>query len=308
MSPLYRRFFHLILAVFTANAANKFFIPNLEFELTHRFYQDIFEFHGYAPDQYRILPLLLLKHLWQGLKILQPAAPWNHAVLLFNFICAWAVFELFYHLNIQWSERKRLIFNLIFASLFIYTQYTAWRPDTLCLLALCLLTLHFWRNTPYLLLHLLMLAALAFSRADVAMVYGVFWVFYFRKNWAYLLPAILIPVAIQALLQKWIFPDAVYYTKQIMLWDNLGGFYLRYNPATFGIVAAVMLFRQEIQKFVQENWQTHRVLCLLFVGYFGMLLVFARINEYRLYLPFLPLFLLAYHYPFRPMPLSFRRG
>jgi len=287
--------FHLLLAVFTANAANKFFISDLDFELTHHFYQNIFAFHGKAPDQYRILPLLLLKYLWKGLQVIRPGAPWNHAVLLFNFLSAFAVYEVFFLLGTAWSVRKRLMFNLMFAILFIYTLYTAYRPDTLCSLLICLLTLVVWLRTSATAIHLLALTALAFTRADVALIYGVFWAFYCRKNWTYLLPGIIIPILIQVLLQKWIFPEAVYYTKPIMFWDNLGGFYLRYNPATYCIAATILLFWREISDFIRGNWKRHWVFFGLFIAYFALIFVFGRINEYRLYLPFVPLFWVVFH-------------
>ncbi|MEM7039731.1 MAG: hypothetical protein AAF570_22345, partial [Bacteroidota bacterium] len=73
ISPVYiRLLFHALLAFFLANAANKFFVVDLEYEMENGFYARIFNFQGDAPDQYRILPLLPLKLLCDQL-------PFNHA-------------------------------------------------------------------------------------------------------------------------------------------------------------------------------------------------------------------------------------
>ena len=54
---------HILLAAFLANAANKFFVADLDYEFANGFYEKIFVGLGDAPDQYRILPLGPLKLL-----------------------------------------------------------------------------------------------------------------------------------------------------------------------------------------------------------------------------------------------------
>ncbi len=295
--PAWRRILiHLLLAIFVANAANKFFIGDLEFELEHQFYTTIFAFEGQAPDQYRLLPLMGIKAVWAGLKTLRPATPFNHAVLVFNFFCAFLIFELWFGMLRQFAASKRLTFHLLFALLYIYTLYTGWRPDTLGLLLICVLytsrlptvagkqIASWW--------HLLGIMALSFSRTDIAVVYGIFFAAYYARRWWIRLILILFPFATQALLQFWLFKDATYYTKPIMIWDNLGMYYLAYNPASWLIAAAVLIFWKQLLHFFRRTYATFPVFWWLVLAYLGLVFVFGRINEYRLYLPFLPLMMM----------------
>lgn len=284
---LIRIIFHLLLAVFLANAANKFFIPNLEHELAHGFYQKIFEFRGEAPDQYRILPLL-------GLKVLNQFFPFNHAVLAFNFLAGFLCFELIYYLLGPLSRLKKLGFNVLLAGSYIYLQYTGWRPDTLGLLLLCLLVvlaLKVKAAAPKWVLLYLGVIALAFSRADIALVYAVFLAIYGGNRIWIRLPLILIPPAVQLLLQFYIFPEADYYTKPVMILDNLSLFYLVRNPASWLILALILGFWSRIWEFFRQTYPQFKFLYFLLAFYFLLVFAVGRVNEYRLYMPFIPLFI-----------------
>ncbi len=286
--------YHTLLAVFLANAANRFFIPDLDFELEHRFYQRIFEGVGDAPDQYRILPLLALKAAWSLLKALHPGTPWNHAVLLFNGVFGFLVLEGFYRLATFWSSYKRLVFNFIFASTYIYTQYTGWRPDTLGLELASVLSVWVWQEKagrPV--WSLPALVALAFCRTDVALVFAAFQALYLEKQLWMRVVLVAIPLVTQWLLQTVLFPAARYYTHTMMLFDNLGGYYLAYNPATWGLLAALLLFWNDIRAFALRVRANYPWLPWMLAGYAALVLVVGRINEYRLYLPFVPLLLYA---------------
>lgn len=290
----YRLAYHTLLAAFLANAANRFFIPDLDYELEHRFYQRIFEGVGDAPDQYRILPLLVLDACWRLLKAIRPGTPWNHAVLLFNGLFGFMVLEGFYRLATFWTAYQRLLFNLLFAAAYIYTQYTGWRPDTLGLELACILCVWLWQNAPgrpY--WSLPAITALALCRADVALVFALFQAIYLeRARWLKTV-LVAIPVVTQYVLQTFLFPNARYYTQPFMLFDNLGGYYLAYNPATWGILAAVWLFWDAIRAFARQVRSNYPWLPWLLAGYTGLVLIVGRLNEYRLYLPFIPLLVYA---------------
>jgi hypothetical protein len=284
-------FFHLLLAAFTALAANKFFTLDLEYEETYHFYQRIFEWKGDAPDQYRILPLLALKGIRYFL-------PFHHSVLLLNFACTFLLFECFFILLNGRSEKVKIYFNLGFAVLFIYTQYTGWRPDTLALLLICSFTV-VWvksvRNLPLRDFGLItLLIALSFSRADMAMIYALFFGYYALRNWPLRILAVLIPVGIQLLLQQVLFPNASYYTHFLMISDNLHGFYLVMNPGTWLLVAVGFIFRKEFFSFLQMDVKKNLYFYIVFTIYLLLIFTTGRLNEYRLYLPFVPLFLLLH--------------
>lgn len=289
--PWARILFHLLLAVFLANAANKFFVPDLKYEDAHQFYAKVFQFHGQAPDQYRILPLL-------GLKVLCGHLPFNHAVLVFNFLTSFVCFEIFYRLLRKARPIHRLVFNVVLAVSFIYLQYTGWRPDTMGLLLVALLTLlpGFFLPKSALQTALIFMGviALAFSRSDIALVYAVFLAIYQPMHIALRLGLVALPILVQVSLQNWIFADATYYTKPWMLWDNLGGHYFFRNPATWLIFAVMVGFYAKIGQFVRKTWKSFRILYVLIAGYLVLVLFVGRINEYRLYLPLVPLLICAW--------------
>lgn len=286
-----RIFFHVLAAAFAAIAANKFFILNLEAEAADPFYQRIIEFRGEAPDQYRILPLL-------GLKLLRLQFPFHHSVMILNGVTAFVVLECLWVLLGSRSWQQKTTFNLLFCTLFIYTQYTGWRPDTMALLALCCVLVVWMKEGKAGGLReggfLLGLVALSFSRADVALAYAVFFGAVSLGNWPLRLLAFVIPIGIQALLQLVLFPDAPYYTHFFMLKDNLSGYYLVMNPATWLLAALLVARGGEIISFIKESIRKNPYFYLVFTMYAALVLVTGRLNEYRLYLPFVPLFLLLH--------------
>ena len=280
---------HALLAIFLANAANKFFIADLDYELAHGFYARIFQFHGDAPDQYRILPLLPLKYLCLWM-------PFNTAVLLYNAVFGWIALELLWRLSRGLELRLRWACGFGLAILYIFLQYTGWRPDTMGLLVVCLVAALILREMRDPLLRFglygLCIAVLCLCRADIALMYALFGTFHLKRSYAVFIP---LPIFAQILLQEWIFPDAQYYSKVWMLWDNVQAHYLLHHPATYLLAAAILVFWQPIKRFVKDTFRKNYYFYLLMIGYGILILFIGRLNEYRLYLPFLPLLLLIAH-------------
>ncbi len=309
---------HGFLAMFLANAANKFFVADLDYELEHHFYGRIFEGTGDAPDQYRILPLIPLKFLCQHL-------PFNHAVLIYNMVLGFLVFELFWWTMGTISRNKKFAFNTLFAVAYIYTQYSGWRPDTMGLIFLSSLLvsplllgigeMNLWKGKPNIggdgrenpshqsentsfhkvksLGLLILLTGLAFSRADIAMVYSLWLAIYYTSKMGLVLLWLAIPPIVQFSLQEIIYPNASYYSDKIMLLDNLRGYYLSRHPATYLILALVLAFWRPILRFLRQSWK-QKWFYFLCVAYLGLVLVIGRVNEYRLYLPLVPIFLVIW--------------
>jgi hypothetical protein len=295
-SILLRLAAHGLLACFLANAANKFFVVDLDFEAVQGFYARIFAFAGDAPDQYRILPLL-------PLKLLCAHMPFNTAVLLYNLAFGWLGLELLWAVQPKAGEGRRTAVSVLFAGAYIYTQYTGWRPDTMGLFCLAALTVWVaWHVRDRLLREgalVLLVLALAFARADVALAFAAVLAAYHVRSMSLRLLLPVLPVAVQVLLQWVLFPEAAYYSKTVMLWDNLGGYYLLRNPATYLILALLLLYGRPLWAFTRQLWERYPIVCGALLAYLGLVLVIGRLNEYRLYLPFLPL-LLAYWNEFRP--------
>lgn len=287
---------HLLLAAFLANAANKFFVADLDYELANGFYAKIFEGVGDAPDQYRILPL-------GPLKLLCDYLPFNHAVLVYNLFFSFLVFELFWLIMGGLSRSKKFTFNALFGLFYIFAQYSGWRPDTMGLMlvsALLALPGIFltgenpnFKSVSRSLAISLLLIGLAFSRADIALFFAVLFAIYQTKSWALRLLWVGIPLATQFVLQEFLFPEAEYYSEKIMLWANLSGYYFARHPASYLFLALILAFWKPIGRFLRSTW-SHRWFYLLLLGYLGLVLVIGRLNEYRLYLPFVPIFLVIW--------------
>lgn len=279
---------HLLLAIFLANAANKFFVGDLEYELNNGFYARIFAFVGDAPDQYRILPLLPLKAFATRLSF-------NYSVLLYNCIFAFLVFEASWAImgKIRSSIKYAVIF--LFALLYIYCQYTGWRPDTMGLMtvvsALVLVADRLSAGALRSVMLVVLVMALTFSRAEIALIFAIYLAIYQVKAWPLRIVLLLLPLAGQLALQGLIFPEAAYYSKKMMLWDNLRLYYILRHPATYLFAAAGLAFWQPIWQFVRETFRAYRYIWLLLGAYLVLVLVVGRLNEFRLYLPFFPLFL-----------------
>lgn len=287
-STILRILIHLLLAAFLANAANKFFVGDLEYEAEHQFYARIFDSQGDAPDQYRILPLLPLKALTSRLSF-------NYSVLIYNIFFGFLALELFSFLMRGWSESRKYSFVALFSILYIYCQYTGWRPDTMGLMVAVAGTLALaegMKTGP--IRHLALLGGIAlisFCRADIALAYAVIFAFYYTENWIWRGAMVLVPIAAQLLLQSVLFPDAEYYSEKFMLWDNLRLYYLLRHPATYLILAVLIAWRKPIFTFLRSSLKKYWGAYIIFGGYLLLVLFIGRLNEYRLYLPFVPFFL-----------------
>ncbi len=278
---------HLLLAAFLSNAANKFFVAAMEEDASR--YDLIFRFVGDAPDQYRILPLL-------GLKALCLCMPFHTAVLVFNFVLGFVCLELFMPFLKAWKWRKKMAFSVLFAAAYIYTLYTGWRPDTLGLLAICqvvaLMALRLPKGLAGQVAMTLGIVALAFSRAEIAMVYAFVLALHFGRRWLLAVVWMAMAAGVQLLLSEVCFPDASYGGAKVMITDNLRGYYLVRNPATWLILAACLIWWKPLSTYVRNTWRNFFYFYLAALGYLLLVLVIGRINEYRLYLPFLPLLLM----------------
>ncbi len=328
---------NVLLAIFLANAANKFFVADLDYEMDHHFYGRIFAGVGDAPDQYRILPLLPLQVLCDYL-------PFNTATLVYNTLFGFLVLELFWWIMGGISTNKKFVFNLLFAGAYIYTQYTGWRPDTMGLVFICALLVNpalvvpgrgigvkmSFRgnsgkssrsseepiqgldgetkpmeggrvsasegtdlNLAQAFAITLLLTALSFARADIALIFALWFIVYQSRKTVATLLWVFIPPLVQFILQEVIYPDAEYYSQKVMLLDNLSGYYLLRHPATYLIIASGIAFWRPIRAFLQRTWD-QKWFYLMLLGYLGLVMVIGRINEYRLYLPFVPIFLVIW--------------
>jgi len=96
----------------------------------------------------------------------------------------------------------------------------------------------------------------------------------------------------QGLLQWLIFPEAEYFSDVVMVQDNLSGRFLIASPLTWLFAGLALLFLPQIRTISRFAWQRYRITAVAVLGYVLTLFIVARPNEYRLFLPMLPVILL----------------
>lgn len=298
---IFRLIFNGCLACFTGMVLIKINEPAQIFDLGSSFNGRVMLFHGSAPDQYRILPFALMRAVYVSMKAAIPGISLNAALQVFNIISAFFLFEISYLVlrnNTPWPPRNLLIINGIFAVGHAYTQILYWKPDALFTLAMCMLLVHFFfiKNRLAILFSILVLS---FCRADLGLLYAVFYILIVEKNSNFKLNAIktiliAMPIVTQLFIQKVLFPEAHYFCDVIQIKENLNVFRIFRMPFTWLMICIFMLFGKQIFSFFKNNWHQWRVAIILMIGYFCLIACVARVSEYRLYLPLLPLVLFVY--------------
>jgi hypothetical protein len=297
----FRVTFHAFLAIFTGMVLIKINEPSLIFDLETNFNGRVALLHGSAPDQYRILPFLGIRAIYETLRTFFPQVSFNAAMQVFNAASAFFLFEITHRVlreNTNWKTRNLLIFNGLFAIGHAYTQVLYWKPDTLFGLFFCVLAIYFFLNKNRT-GSIFTIIALAFCRADVALFYGVFYSFYVEKDsrfWGNCtrILTICLPILIQFYIQKHLFPKAAYFCDVFQFYENLRIYHLLIIPFSYLLVCIFMLFGKQILQFFRENWKQWRIAFLMMFGYFCLIFTVARISEFRLFLPMLPILLFIF--------------
>ena len=80
-------------------------------------------------------------------------------------------------------------------------------------------------------------------------------------------------------------------TSLVMISDNLSLRFLASSPLTYFLIALLVGYWPSIINFIKQVAKTHVFVLVAMCGYVVTLFVIARLNEYRLFLPFLPLVL-----------------
>tara|TARA_B110000444_G_C18572254_1_gene469934 strand:- start:232 stop:606 length:375 start_codon:yes stop_codon:yes gene_type:complete len=101
-----------------------------------------------------------------------------------------------------------------------------------------------------------------------------------------------IPIIVQLLLSNTIYPGAKYYSELIMVTDNLSLLYFINNPTTYLLAALAIFYWERIRELVTHLHAENRFVLIIIAGYILTVFVIGRPNEYRLFLPLLPVILL----------------
>lgn len=249
---------------------------------------------GRAPDQYRILPYLIIAGLTKVLDLFQTQAPTLRiAVLVFYSVFLW-LSSLF----LLGTFRRSINHNFLWIIFLIYPflMFDGYRPISSFILFLSVCTVALMQNAlqgnRYAYIGFIcLIVLLSFSRADVAFVFALASIGCIRNGLAGKLSILAIPVAVQLLLSNVIFSDAEYFSNVVMLWINLSGEFLIRSPLLYLSLGLVIVYRKQLLAVLMYGFHHRKFALLALCGYIATLMVIAMPNEFRLFLPLLPLYL-----------------
>lgn len=291
----------VLLATFTALSTYKLHEPHLI-----RFadnYHAIIDFTGPAPDQYRILPYLMIKTLMYCLDF-------NYATLLFNFLCFVPLYWLLHcRILVALPPRTRYAVLIVFALIYPVAMIRGYRPVTVFLILLVTQVVATYQRLPrvalrsYEMMSLsFYLCLISFTRTDIAFLTALFLCLYLGNRLPLLVRGsyLAIPVLSQFLLSRVIFTDAewshVFFTffLNISSWKYLGIRYLGLSsPLVYLVLLAALAFPESSRSLARFFLTRHRRVLLLLGAYMLLLLFVGRPREFRLFLPFTPMFLMV---------------
>ena len=106
---------------------------------------------------------------------------------------------------------------------------------------------------------------------------------------------IAIPLFVQLLLSNLVFSQAEYYSQLfIYAQRQLSLRYLASSPITFALIALLIRYCEAIKGLVSYGAKANKSVVFAMAAYTITLCLIARPDEYRLFLPFLPLILLVF--------------
>ena len=273
-----------LLALFAAHATTLMHLQHPQMlELLHKELQLLSLGQGRAPDQYRVLAIWAYAGLVK-LYGLQLAATLLAGVGLFisNMLLAGLV-------AVEQRARFLLLFNLLFP----FTLYNGWRPETALVVALAALFVYALRyRLAWGGIAVLTLLISGF-RADLALFCVLFWAVGTTAPYRIRLALISLPLLIQALLKWLIFPDSQYYCPVIMLDTNLSLQYWLQAPLSYVWLGLLLMYHGAIWTSLRWLATEQRPYLLVLAAYVLALLVVAKLDEFRLYLPLVPFVLFS---------------
>jgi len=282
----------LLLAFFASYTTYFIFFTDNDYL---EFYKIILEFNGNAPDQYRIIPYLLMKPIIHVFSLkLNFFTAFKLTIIIFNTIFLFMTFLLLSKLIKNIHTSILFVIFIGFSMFYPLAMFSGPRPVTAFYIFLISLYFFLFSKEKELTLPLVTVyILLAFSRPDLAMVVLISTIFYIHGKY-HILKAILLfllPIISHLLTSKIIFPNAVYYCKKIMLYDNISLNFIVHTPGTYLVVAVFLLFYQSIKQMVQLTISKYKYFYIAITLYLLVIFVVGRINELRLYLPFFPMVL-----------------
>jgi len=252
---------------------------------------------GRAPDQYRVLPYFIIGLLTDLIGTFTSSSGsdlLSTRISIITFDAAFLAASLLV-LRHYFSSARSLIFITTLLILFPFLMYGGYRPISsfILLLATALTVIlrdHDDSEPSSVAAYFLLLGLMCLTRADIALMFALLGLTLSMPNWLKAL-AIMLPLIAQYLLSEVVFPEAVYFSPVVMLLDNLSLRFFITSPLTYLWLGLGVVFFRQITAFLRACWQQYRPILLILLAYCGVLFVIARPNEYRLFLPMLPVVL-----------------
>ena len=292
-NPNYRiNGYYFLLSAFAAFASYRLHLEGFE-EVVGNGLNAIIDGTGRAPDQYRILPYKILSFIrtlmspWVGLQ-------WKYPVLIFESL---SLFGAVYFLRgLSANYRKNHIFLTMLLLIYPYLMFDGVRSTASFILLLSSATVFLFNHaTPSVSMKVGFYSTLilfSFTRADIALLIGLVCSVYMSFVLWEKFIVVGIPIIVQLLLSNTIYPGAKYYSELIMVTDNLSLLYFINNPTTYLLAALAIFYWERIRELVTHLHAENRFVLIIIAGYILTVFVIGRPNEYRLFLPLLPVILL----------------
>ena len=264
---------------------------------------------GPAPDQFRVVPYMLIELLRQTLSVAlnRPMTP-GLSVFMFTTVFLFLSNTIVYEQFSAKDDRRILSVLTIVALVYPISMLHGFKiitPFVLFINSLVVWTLAKSAGRIRDGSAIVLIALLSFSRADTALFMALFWAINARKQLFQIATLTSIPIASQFLLSFVLFPRSEYYTKLIMLQDNLSLRFISTTPLSYLILGTIVLCHRELMARIKIVLHTHPKSCILLAFYLAALTLIARIDEYRLFIPLLPVILYLSRNPQR---LELRRA
>lgn len=283
----------LIAAMFASWASYRIHILSIE-EFALPILDSVMNLQGRAPDQYRVLPYLLIRGIY-GISELVPANIYGLRIPILIFDTLSLTLAAI-TLRTTFPKATNQYFVWCLFLIYPYLQFDGYRPISAFILLISIVSIRAimvariqgGANTIWVLLAVL---TLSFTRADVALLYSAVFVGATTAKWSIKAVVLATPLLAQLLLTQVLFPNAEYFSAVVMLAENLRGGMLLGSPLSYLVLAMLLLYRNEILLFCTKLFKELPIVAVALAGYVALLFIIAMPNEYRLFLPLLPIVL-----------------
>lgn len=283
----------LIAALFSSWASYRMHILSIE-EFALPILDAVINLQGRAPDQYRVLPYILI----HGVNIISELTPLNIyglriPILVFDTLCL-TLAALAIRATFPRATNQYFVWCLFL--IYPYLQFDGYRPISAFILLISVVNIRAimaarLQDNNSTIWVLLVVLTLSFTRADVALLYAAVFVGATTATRSIKVVMLTIPLLAQLLLTQVLFPDSEYFSATVMLVENLRGVFLLGSPLTYLVLALLLYYRNEALLFCSKLFKELPIVAVALAGYVALLFIVAMPNEYRLFLPLLPIVL-----------------